>query len=149
MKTASYDPIGNAYFSLVIHVPPRRFERLLVVTSEFHIRRTDTLFRWIYGLAGSFLLHFEATSNDGIDVRRNKDDATLRTLPDLSSIYVHGARSLRARQDRGPDDRSTVARDRILYPAPFARLAETTQVTSPERGHIRCQNWSRKGAKRQ
>lgn len=27
-------------------------------------------------------------------------------------------------------------RDRILYSAAFARLAETTQVTSPERGHI-------------
>lgn len=27
-------------------------------------------------------------------------------------------------------------RDRILYSAPFARLAETTQVTSPERGHV-------------
>jgi hypothetical protein len=88
MEAASYDTIGNAYFSLVIHVQPRRFERLLVVTSEFHVRRTEALFRWIYGLARPFDLHFEATPNDGIEARslasrREKEDAALHTLPDL------------------------------------------------------------------
>lgn len=98
METGSYDTIGNAYFSLVIHVLPRRFERLLVVTSEFHMRRTETLLRWIYGLARSFDLHFEATSNDGIDVpslaaRREKEDAALRTLPDLMNC-IHSLTDL-------------------------------------------------------
>jgi dGTPase len=34
------------------------------------------------------------------------------------------------------DKRAPAQRDRILYSNPFARLAEITQVTSPERGHI-------------
>lgn len=87
-ETASYDTIGNAYFSLVMHVLPRRFERLLVITSEFHMARTEMLFRWIYGLGGSFDLCFEASPNDGIEPRALasravKEESGRRSLPDL------------------------------------------------------------------
>ncbi len=52
IEAASYDTIGNAYFSRVVHAIPRGFRRALVVTSEFHMPRTEAVFRWVYGLAG-------------------------------------------------------------------------------------------------
>ncbi len=98
METASYDTIGNAYFSLVIHVLPRRFRRLLVITSEFHLPRTEALFRWIYSMAGSFDLHFDATPNDGIDEqtlasRHEKENTALRSLTGLRN-RIHSLEDL-------------------------------------------------------
>ena len=43
-ETSSYDTLGNAYFSRVIHVQPRDFKRLLVITSAFHMARTESIF---------------------------------------------------------------------------------------------------------
>jgi uncharacterized SAM-binding protein YcdF (DUF218 family) len=68
-ETCSYDTIGNAYFARVIHIEPRRFRRLLVITSQYHIPRTEAIFRWVFGLdtpLGGFDLHFETTPNDGL-----------------------------------------------------------------------------------
>src|SRR5205823_1181106 len=53
----------------VIHAQPRQLERLLVVTSEFHLPRTELIFRWVYGLKGPaipFELTFMSSPNDGI-----------------------------------------------------------------------------------
>lgn len=61
IEASSYDTIGNAYFSRVLHVEPRQFRRLLVITSTFHVVRTEFIFRWVYGLdepAGGFDLTF-------------------------------------------------------------------------------------------
>ena len=71
-ETCSYDTIGNAYFSRVIHVEPRTFGKLLVITSRFHMPRTRTIFEWIYGLPSpltvkSVELDFEEVPDEGID----------------------------------------------------------------------------------
>lgn len=50
-ETCSWDTIGNAYFSRTIHADPRRFGRIAVVTSEFHMPRARVIFEWVYGLA--------------------------------------------------------------------------------------------------
>ncbi|CAM6084868.1 unnamed protein product [Calypogeia fissa] len=50
---ASYDTIGNGYFSLTQHVIPRRWRTMAVVTSEFHMPRTRAVFEWIFGLQGA------------------------------------------------------------------------------------------------
>lgn len=65
----SYDTIGNAFFSRVIHVEPAKFRNLLIVTSEFHMPRTESIFRWVYGLdvpPGEFNLNFESVSDEDI-----------------------------------------------------------------------------------
>lgn len=49
-ETASYDTIGNAYFSRVFHVDPRAFKHLLIITSASHMPRTKAIFQWVYGL---------------------------------------------------------------------------------------------------
>ncbi len=70
-ETCSYDTIGNAYFSKVIHVEPGTFNKLLVITSNFHMPRTKAIFQWVYGLNSpymgkSFDLNFEEVPDEGI-----------------------------------------------------------------------------------
>lgn len=69
LEASSYDTIGNAYFSRVLHVEPRQFRKLLVITSAFHAARTEFIFRWVYGLdepAGGFDLTFRPVPNVGM-----------------------------------------------------------------------------------
>ena len=53
-ETASYDTIGNAYFSRTFHVDPRGFKHLLIITSTSHMPRTKAIFQWVYGLKSPF-----------------------------------------------------------------------------------------------
>src|SRR5688572_2863993 len=50
VENCSWDTIGNAYFCRVIHTDVRRMRRLAVITSEFHMPRTEAIFRWVFGL---------------------------------------------------------------------------------------------------
>lgn len=50
-ETQSYDTVGNAYFSLTIHAIPASWYRLAIVTSAFHMPRTEAIFRTTYQLA--------------------------------------------------------------------------------------------------
>ena len=68
-ESSSYDTIGNAYFCRTIHTDPRRLARLLIITSAFHMRRTEAIFRWVYALEPvrvSYELAFEATADTGV-----------------------------------------------------------------------------------
>ena len=86
IEESSFDTIGNAYFSRVIHAIPRGLRRILVVTSEFHMPRTEAAFRWVYGLDGPACeLEFESTPNLGIEAvalraRVEKERAGLASL---------------------------------------------------------------------
>ena len=88
VETSSYDTIGNVFFSRMIHVEPLNIKRLLVITSEFHMPRTQAIFEWIYGLDGlsqECQLSFEAVSDAGIDeamliARQQKEAKSLKTL---------------------------------------------------------------------
>jgi hypothetical protein len=68
MEESSYDTIGNAYFSRVMHIVPRGFRRVLVVTSVFHLERTEAVFRWVYGLdGGACSVDFDSVPDNGIE----------------------------------------------------------------------------------
>jgi hypothetical protein len=68
IEESSYDTIGNAYFSRVIHIVPRGFRRVLVITSRFHMPRTEAVFRWVYSLdGGCCAVEFESVPDVGID----------------------------------------------------------------------------------
>lgn len=47
-ETASYDTLGNAYFSAVIHAWPLRWRKIGVVTSAFHMPRTRAAFTRVF-----------------------------------------------------------------------------------------------------
>jgi hypothetical protein len=93
-ETCSYDTIGTAYFSRVIHVDQRGFRRLLVVTSAFHMPRTEAIFRWVYGLAPHrYELRFEQVDDVGIAeealrARRSKEREGLESVKLLSTKIV-------------------------------------------------------------
>ena len=87
-ETASYDTIGNAFFSRAIHVDPRGFQRLLVIASEFHKARAEAVFRWVYSLEPhnhSYELAFEAHPDAEMDpavlaARRERERDALERL---------------------------------------------------------------------
>jgi hypothetical protein len=90
VDVASLDTIGNAYFGRVTHTDLRRWLRLLIVNSEFHMPRTEAVFRWVFGLApdGEYSLEFEAVPNAGMQkedlaVRISKERASLAKLQAL------------------------------------------------------------------
>ncbi|SPE41679.1 hypothetical protein SBA3_4500007 [Candidatus Sulfopaludibacter sp. SbA3] len=101
MEEASYDTIGNAYFSRMIHAIPRGFARLLVITSAFHMPRTEAIFRWVYGLEGPgtpYALDFEAVTDDGLDpvmlaARVAKEQASLASVEALRG-EIHTLRQM-------------------------------------------------------
>jgi len=84
----SYDTIGNAFFSRVVHADPALLRRLRIITSDFHLARCEAAFRWIYGLQPefhSYELSFEAVSDpdmpaDLLALRREKEREGLEHL---------------------------------------------------------------------
>jgi hypothetical protein len=127
IEEASLDTIGNAYFSRVIHVIPRGLARLLVITSAFHMPRTEAVFRWVYELAGPgpvCSLEFESTADTGIEpaalqARIEKERTSLAELEKLRGgiatlaelhewlFAEHGAYAAAARTARPPVDTHT------------------------------------------
>jgi uncharacterized SAM-binding protein YcdF (DUF218 family) len=91
-ETQSYDTIGNAFFSRVVHVDPRGLRRLLIITSDFHLPRTEAVFRWVYGLEPqslSYELHFEGVSDPSMDPevlrdREGRERESLKETVDLA-----------------------------------------------------------------
>jgi len=86
LENASWDTIGNAYFARVIHTDPAGFRKLLIVTSEFHMPRTEAIFRWVFSLSSSeYSLRFEAVPNVGLTAeavagRTAREQASLARL---------------------------------------------------------------------
>lgn len=76
-ETSSYDTIGNAYFCRVIHTEPLGLKHLLIITSAFHMARTQSIFKWVFGLpyhpdhASTYQLTFETVPdiNDGLSTQ--------------------------------------------------------------------------------
>jgi hypothetical protein len=89
VEASSYDTIGNAYFTKLLHVDPAGWRRLAVITSEFHMPRSRVVFEWVFGLErGKYWLHFEATPDDGIESnllerRLEKEAGALRHLREV------------------------------------------------------------------
>jgi hypothetical protein len=89
-EATSYDTIGNGYFSRMQIAEPMGWRRLLVITSEFHMERTEVIFRWIYGLNArvGYELEFAATANEGLSetavaARREREAVSLRRVEEL------------------------------------------------------------------
>jgi hypothetical protein len=95
-ETHSYDTIGNAFFSRLLHVDPQGFRRLLIVTSDFHLPRTQTVFQWIYSLEPrplAYELDFEPVIDPAMPPelwaeRRRKEEAAMEVLQPLVNRIV-------------------------------------------------------------
>lgn len=90
-ESQSYDTIGNAFFSRVIHADPLRLRRLLVITSDFHLERTRAAFQWVYGLEPSpvtYELEFEGVADAEMsdELRRQRVNKERRSLAALAPL---------------------------------------------------------------
>lgn len=73
-ETSSYDTVGNGYFSLTMHAVPAGWRRLSIVTSAFHMPRTQAIFDSCYEIAatdllkspGAFHLDYHPVSDEGL-----------------------------------------------------------------------------------
>ncbi len=68
-EISSYDTIGNAYFARMLFTDPLALNKLLIVTSEFHMPRTKAIFKWIFNLPPSpfkYEMDFECSPDDGL-----------------------------------------------------------------------------------
>ncbi len=68
-ETCSWDTVGNAFFARLIHTDARRWRRVLVVNSAFHMDRTRRIFDWIFALdppARPYELTYETVPNAGL-----------------------------------------------------------------------------------
>jgi uncharacterized SAM-binding protein YcdF (DUF218 family) len=90
-ETFSYDTIGNAFFTRLVHTEPRGLRKLHTVNSQFHMQRTEAIFRWVFGLSPStgYELSFETVDNAGVshaalDFREAKERAGLEQVRLLS-----------------------------------------------------------------
>lgn len=91
-ETHSYDTIGNAFFSRVVHVDPRGMRRLLVITSDFHMSRTQLAFNWVYELTprlSAYEIDFRAVADSEMEGsvllgRHRKEQESLKVLEDLT-----------------------------------------------------------------
>jgi len=93
IECSSYDTIGNAYFSRMEHVQPARFQTIKIVTSQFHLRRLELAFKWVYQLSPTpypFQLQFIASPDRGMNkdllqARREKENKSTAKLQKLSA----------------------------------------------------------------
>lgn len=120
---ASYDTFGNAFFARAIHTEIRKWRKLLVITSNFHLKRTQEIFRWVFSLDSprpAYDLKFMGVADEGINeevlsARKEKEKHSLQqllklkkkitTLQDFHNwIFTeHGAYSafIKPRRNRG------------------------------------------------
>jgi hypothetical protein len=92
-EICSYDTIGNAYFSRMLFADPLNCRSCLVITSEFHMPRTKSIFNWIYQLSCPnypFSLSFLCTPNTGLSpkalkARINREKNSLKNLEKIQS----------------------------------------------------------------
>jgi uncharacterized SAM-binding protein YcdF (DUF218 family) len=91
-ETHSSDTIGYAFFSRVVHVDPQGMRTLLVITSDFHLARTEFAFNWVYGLrpeVSPYEIHFQGVADPDIDrsvlqERQEKERKSLQALAPLT-----------------------------------------------------------------
>ncbi|MCX6612531.1 MAG: YdcF family protein [Acidobacteria bacterium] len=96
LDTWSLDTIGNAYFARVMHCEPRQLTRLLVITSDFHMPRTQAIFNWIFSVAPlpiPFEIHFHSVADTGMDAttlaaRLEKEQASLDSVHSLAQRHT-------------------------------------------------------------
>ncbi len=89
VETTSYDTIGNAFYARTTHTDWNGWRTLLIITNEFHMDRTRTIFDWIFSLPSrSSLSSPPQTKRTGRKGQRNNDDDNLYNLFYLQSPNV-------------------------------------------------------------
>lgn len=93
LETTSYDTIGNAYFSRTSHTDITGWRKLLIITSEFHMKRTIAIFDWIFGIdPDQYELFYLSSPDEGLSAealvaREAKEQKSIQTVQMQSQQY--------------------------------------------------------------
>lgn len=96
VETTSYDTIGNAYFARTTHTEFNGWRKLLVITNEFHMSRTQKIFDWIYFVdppTVPYDLYYLQSPNVGmasqvITARKERETSSSKSVDHLSKQYT-------------------------------------------------------------
>jgi vancomycin permeability regulator SanA len=83
---SSYDTVANGFYAYLNFILPMGLQNILIITSEFHIQRSRTIFDWILGFdANKYNIIYEETDNIGMDPcilesRRTRESESNRNL---------------------------------------------------------------------
>lgn len=70
MERLSLDTVGNAYYARLLFVEPLKIQKLWIITSEFHMPRTEAVFHWLMYLdpvIPGLEIEYVSVSDKGID----------------------------------------------------------------------------------
>ncbi len=95
----SKDTIGNAYFALTNFCIPRGLQKLIVITSEFHMPRSRLIFDHIFGFLPSMTLEYIASADVGIpqqalQARKEKESTSAEHYESSITKKITDLRSL-------------------------------------------------------
>lgn len=96
VETTSYDTIGNAYFARTTHTEINGWRKLLVITNEFHMSRSQKIFDWIYFVdtpTVPYELYYLQSPNVGmasqvITARKEREASSSELVDFLSKEYT-------------------------------------------------------------
>jgi hypothetical protein len=75
----SMDTIGNAYAALMMHCVPRNLRNLLVITSDFHMPRSRSIFEKVFSLFPIDIFNLEFLASDSSLSISDKERKSLET----------------------------------------------------------------------
>lgn len=85
-EAMSMDTIGNGFFTRIVHIDPRGFKKIAIITSEFHLHRAKAVFDKVFSLKPfqkKYIVDFILVSNKGIDLktleqRKERDEKSVK-----------------------------------------------------------------------
>lgn len=87
---SSYDTIANAYFAITNYLLPFNFKKPVIITSDFHLPRTKTVFNWLFNLIGYQNPEYCSASDENIDsdIINCRKEREIKSLKNLETFVV-------------------------------------------------------------
>lgn len=72
-EPTSADTLGNAYFSFCLHIFPSKIDKIILITSNFHLERAMFAFSWVNSFFPKIEIESIGVSDSGMDQNTLKE----------------------------------------------------------------------------